>query len=135
MIKPPKILEIKSDTSELIKVEDFLKETFKYYHLPGSNFNRIYLCVSEAVINSIEHGNKNDRNKTVTIEMHFRKEELKVIVKDEGEGFDVTRLTDPTIKSNIRKETGRGIHIIRTYCDNIEFKRNKSLIRFKMNCR
>ncbi len=134
MIKPPKILVIKSDTSELKKVEGFLWEAFEYYHLPGRNFNKIYLCISEAVINSIEHGNKNDKDKEISVEIECNAEELKVIIKDEGEGFNVANLLDPTRESNIKRESGRGIHIIRTYCDKIEFKRNKSFIHFKMDC-
>lgn len=125
---------IKSDTSELIKVEEFLKETFEYYHVSADNFKRVYLCISEAVINSIEHGNKNDKNKTVSVEVHCNDAELKVIVKDEGEGFDITSLFDPTVGNNIKRESGRGIHIIKAYCDRIEFKRNKSFIRFKIDC-
>jgi serine/threonine-protein kinase RsbW len=134
VVKPPKILVIKSDTSELIKVEEFLKETFEYYHLAKDNFRRVYLCLSEAVINSIEHGNENDKNKDVTIEVQCDESELNFMVKDEGEGFDVEDIDDPTKVNNIKKESGRGIHIIRAYCDKIEFKRNKSFIRFKMDC-
>ena len=134
MIKPPKILIIKSDTSELIRVEEFLKEAFEFYHVPKENFKKVYLCLSEAVINSIEHGNKNDKDKEVVIEVRCKDEELKVVVKDEGEGFDIEDIVDPTSGNNIKKESGRGIHIIRAYCDKIEFKRNKSFIRFKMNC-
>ncbi len=134
MIKPPKILVIKSDTSELKKVEIFLRDILKFYGLPKSNFYRIYLCVSEAVINSIEHGNKSDENKKVNIEVQCEGKELNITIKDEGKGIDIEKITDPTEKSNLKKESGRGIHIIRSYCDKYEFEKNKSFIRFKMDC-
>ena len=133
VIKPPKILKIKSNTSELKKVEVFLKETLIYYKLTENEFNRVLLCVSEAVINSIEHGNKFDNNKKVSLELAGDNNELNVIVRDEGEGYDITKLTNPTLKHNIKKESGRGIHIIKSYCDKIEVNKNESLIRFKMN--
>ena len=133
VIKPPKILKIKSDTSELKKVEVFLKETFTYYQLAENEFNRVLLCVSEAVINSIEHGNKFDNNKTVSLEVVGDNNELNVIVRDEGEGYDITKLANPTLKHNIKKESGRGIHIIKSYSDKIEVNKNESLIRFKIS--
>ena len=133
VIKPPKILKIKSDTSELKKVEVFLKETFIYYQLAENEFNRVFLCVSEAVMNSIEHGNKFDYNKTVSLEVVGENNELNVIVRDEGEGYDITKLANPTLKHNIKKESGRGIHIIKSYSDKIEVNKNESLIRFKIS--
>lgn len=135
MIKPPKIFVIKSNTSELKNVETFLKEVFNYYRLPKQSFNRVLLCVSEAVINAIEHGNKNDENKTVSIEIVCENEKFNVIIKDEGEGFDISKLPSPISKSNIKKESGRGIHIIKSYCEKMEVNKNKSLIRFKINCK
>ena len=135
MIKPPKIFVIKSNTSELKNVETFLKEVFNYYQLPKQSFNRVLLCVSEAVINAIEHGNKNDENKTVSIEIVCENEKFNVIIKDEGEGFDISKLPSPIAKNNIKKESGRGIHIIKSYCEKMEVNKNKSLIRFKINCK
>lgn len=134
MIKPSKILVIKSDTSELRKVEVFIREALDFFELPKSNFYKIYLCVSEAVINSIEHGNKGDFSKEVRIEVLCQEEELNIIIKDEGEGIDADDIADPTATNNIKKESGRGIHIIRSYCDRFEFDKNKSFIRFKMDC-
>ena len=41
-------------------------------------------------------------------------------IKDEGEGFDVSRVPDPTRDENILKEHGRGIYIIRSLVDEFE---------------
>ena len=133
MITPPKILVIKSKTSELEKVECFLKETFEYYQLPGQSFNKVFLCISEAVVNSIEHGNKYNENKSVSIEITCKKNEFNVIIKDEGEGFDIYKIPNPTLEDNIRKESGRGLFIIKSYCDKMEVNKNESFIHFKMD--
>ena len=135
MIKPPKIIVIKSKTSELKKVEIFLKEAFEFYQIPKKNFNSVFLCISEAVVNSIEHGNNYDEEKNVSVEVACDKKEFIVTVSDEGKGFDMSALPDPTQKSNIKKESGRGIHIIKSYCETMEVVKNRSLIRFKMNCK
>lgn len=57
---PPKTIIIKSVNSELPKVEEFIKDYFKEYNISNKYFNKVWLCVSEAVINSIQHGNRND---------------------------------------------------------------------------
>ncbi len=135
MIKrPPKILVIKSDKSELKKVESFLKDIFKEYNVNQINFNKIYLCVSEAVINSIKHGNKKDNSKNVTIEAAFSENEIIVHVEDEGEGFDMEKINEPTSKENIRSESGRGIFIIKNLSKNMEYNEKGNRIQFKIEC-
>jgi serine/threonine-protein kinase RsbW len=133
--KPPKKIVIKSKTSELIKVERFLKEFFDECCVPKESFNKVFLCLSEAVINSIEHGNNNDVNKEVYIFADCVSKSLKVKIKDQGIGFDHKEIPDPTKNENLRKESGRGIHIMKSLSDNIEYKKNEISILFKIDCK
>lgn len=128
MSKNSEILAIKSDKKELEKVEKFLQEIFEMENLPNQCFNKVYLCISEAVINSIEHGNKNDRTKEVDIQINCSRGNLCIEVHDQGDGFDYELVEDPTTKENIKRETGRGIHIMKSLCSQVEFKnRGKSV--------
>ena len=131
--KPPKKLIIKSDTSEMPKVERFLKDFFVECGLQKESFNTVFLCLSEAVINSIEHGNNNDINKEVHIFADCLSKTLKVKIKDQGQGFDHKKIADPTKKENLRKESGRGIHIIKSLSDKIEYNKNEISILFKID--
>jgi serine/threonine-protein kinase RsbW len=128
-----KILNIKSNRTELKKVEHFLSDFFIDNKLSLKEFNKVLLCVSEAVVNSIDHGNQNDKNKNIFIEIRCVNKNIDVKVKDEGCGFDYSNLEDPTKKENLRKETGRGIHIIRSLCDEVEFRNKGNCVRFKVN--
>ena len=132
---PPKILVIKSEISELKKVEDFLMEVFKEYDVSQQYFNKIYLCLSEAVLNSIKHGNKSNKSKNVEIEVECIDKEVKVKVEDEGEGFDVNKVGDPTCKENLRNESGRGIFIIRKMSNKLEYNEKGNRIQFKIECK
>jgi serine/threonine-protein kinase RsbW len=132
---PPKILVIKSEISELKKVEDFLMEVFKEYDVSQQYFNKIYLCLSEAVLNSIKHGNKSNKSKNVEIEVECMDKEVKVKVEDEGEGFDVNKVENPTTKENIRNESGRGIFIIRKMSNKLEYNEKGNRIQFKIECK
>lgn len=131
--KPPKILVIKSDTSELHNVEEFIKELFTENNISDKYFNKVFLCVSEAVVNSIRHGNKNDCNKEVSIFADCHAETISVEIKDEGDGFNIEEVSDPTKLENIKKESGRGLHIIKSLSEQIECNRNS--IQFKIECK
>jgi serine/threonine-protein kinase RsbW len=44
-----------------------------------------------------------------------------ISVIDEGEGFDHSRLPNPLDPTNILKDHGRGVYIIRQYMDDVSF--------------
>jgi serine/threonine-protein kinase RsbW len=133
MNKLPEILAIKSDKKELEKVRKFLLQIFEKEELPQECFNKVYLCISEAVINSIEHGNKNNRDKQVDIRINCMKGNICIEVHDEGDGFDYELVEDPTLKNNIRKETGRGIHIMKSLCNKVEFRNQGKSVEIKID--
>ena len=128
----PKILKIKSDKSELKKVNEFLSEIFMKHNLPQKKFNNVFLCISEAVINSIEHGNNNNSNILVSIGIDSFLNKIHINIKDDGEGFDFRKVEDPTCSENVKKETGRGIHIIKSLSDNVEYNEKGNSVRFKI---
>ena len=130
-----KILVIKSDKSELRKVENFLSDIFNEYDLSWNKFNKTVLCVSEAVINSIEHGNKYDKRKAVTIQLNCTEDELHVEVYDEGDGFNLDSIEDPTLNTNIKRESGRGIHIIKSLSDSIKYNNKGNSVQLKIECK
>jgi len=133
--KPPKILVIKSDVDELKKVEDFIINIFNENKLELKYFNKIYLCVSEAVLNSIKHGNKNDLKKNVLIKIACNTEQFKIQVEDEGDGFDINKIKDPTKRRNIKNEEGRGIFIITKLSERIEYNKKGNLVQFNIDCK
>lgn len=133
MSKNRKILIINSDKSKLIKVQGFINEIFSQFNIPKKYFNKVFLCVSEAVVNSIEHGNKNEFNKEVAIHVDCKIKSLDVKVSDEGEGFNYHELEDPTCAENIKNESGRGLHIIKSFSETIKYVYEDKCIQFKIN--
>ncbi len=133
--RPPKILVIKSDVSELKKVEYFLINIFNENGFDKKYFNKIYLCVSEAVVNAIKHGNRNDLKKHVFIAVNCTLQDISVEIEDEGNGFDLNNVKDPTTKENLNNESGRGIFIIRKLSNKIEYNEKGNRIQFKIECK
>ena len=104
----------------MLKVEKFLLNIFRERKISKNCYNKVYLCVSEAVVNSIEHGNKSDKRKEVKIQINCKSDIIILEVSDEGEGFNVETVEDPTKKENIRKETGRGIFKMKSLSNSVE---------------
>lgn len=115
---------LKSDRSEVSRIEDLLGEINSELKLEMERFINFQIAASEALVNAIVHGNKEDAGKKVYVDISYSDKELEVKIKDEGAGFDVNKVPDPTNEENILKENGRGIYIIRSLVD--EFKCDSS---------
>lgn len=113
--------EIASDPDLMPEVEQFVLDVAAEVGLNQNKYNNIALAVSEAISNSIKHGNKNDKSKKVSIKIKVEDEKMIVSLKDEGTGFDPNIIPDPTQPENILKESGRGVHIMRSLLDDLKF--------------
>ncbi|HMS65862.1 MAG TPA: ATP-binding protein [Ignavibacteria bacterium] len=117
-------LILKSDRNEIPKFDSLLEHVNGEFNLAMEKFINLQIACSEALINAIVHGNKENKDKSVYIIIEYDDYILCVKIKDEGSGFDVSKLPDPTSNENILKEHGRGIFIIRSLVD--DFKCNSS---------
>jgi len=81
----------------------------------------IKLAMEEAVTNAIKHGNRFDKSKKVTIRYSCNHKTFTMSVRDEGRGFDLTQVPDPTSPENITLPYGRGIMLMTAYMDRVEY--------------
>lgn len=81
---------------------------------------QIELAVHESLINAIAHGNRNDPNKSVRVRYSIYVNRLEVRVRDQGGGFDVSRVADPLAEENLLNVSGRGIFLIRSFMDDFQ---------------
>lgn len=131
----PNILVISSHKSELRIVEKFIKKIFSFYDFTLDCYNNVLLCISEATLNAIVHGNKNDHKKKVELAVNCKNHLISVKITDEGEGFDYNTLPDPTRKENILRESGRGIHIIKSVAKSVSFNEKGNSLQFEIECK
>ena len=113
--------EIISDPDLMPEVEKFLIGIAKENNLKEEKHNSLTLSASEAISNSIVHGNKLDETKKVYIKVIVNDDEMKIIFKDEGTGFNPDNVQDPTDPENILKDSGRGIHIMKSFIDELKY--------------
>ncbi|MEX2483666.1 MAG: ATP-binding protein [Brumimicrobium sp.] len=117
-----------SSIDNLSLAETLVDEVCKKCSVHEDNYGNILIAVTEAVNNAIKHGNKNDLNKEVSISVVETDSDIKFRILDQGLGFDFTNLPDPTSPENIEKESGRGIFLMKSLADNVEFENNGSQV-------
>jgi serine/threonine-protein kinase RsbW len=116
-------LEIESDPNNLLTVEEFVNYFAREVGIKEEKISGLILSVTEATTNAIIHGNKKDIDKKVRIIVTVEEgKKLKVVVKDEGRGFDPSKIPDPTKPENLLKDSGRGLYLMRVYMDEIHYK-------------
>jgi serine/threonine-protein kinase RsbW len=115
-------LKIPSLVENVRIVESFIEDAKEKYSFNDDVFGNIMIAVTESVNNAIIHGNKCDKNKDVFISMNVLQKALKFTIKDQGTGFDIESLPDPTAPENLLKPGGRGIFLIKHLADEVEFE-------------
>ena len=82
------------------------------------------LVLTEAITNAICHANANDPKKHIQVQISATEKNLSIKVFDEGEGFDLKKLTADEVKETA--ECGRGIQIIHRLMDKVAYRRSNS---------
>ena len=82
----------------------------------------IGLSLRESVTNAIQHGNKLDEGKRVGVRFEIEPDRLVILVQDQGEGFDESKLPDPRAPENLLKPSGRGVFYVRSFMDDVSFR-------------
>lgn len=130
-----KTLVLNSSFEEMERLQPYVEELQKWADFGNDDFNRIMLALSEAVNNAIIHGNNQDPDKKVYINVSLEDRSLTLSVRDEGEGFDPASIPDPLKEENLLKEGGRGIYLIKQYADDVRFSEEgrKVVITFHLH--
>ena len=110
-------------TDFCIIVLNHLKDILK---IDEDTFFKIEISLREAVNNAIVHGNGKDLNKKVKVEYDWNKEKIRIKVKDESKkAVDFEKVEKNLEENDLLSFSGRGILIMRSYMDRVDFKYNK----------
>lgn len=122
-------LDLPSDTAGISDLEHFLESRKEAFDLGEEVYGNILVALTEAVINGMVHGNKQDKAKQVQIAVDKNESQIEFTVSDEGVGFDYENLPDPTAPENIMNAGGRGVFLMRRLADEVEFEAEGSEVR------
>lgn len=127
------MLKLTSHPRTIAEIETFVERLAQQYKLGPDLHGNILISLTEAVNNAIIHGNCNDESKTVHIQLRKQKNKLAILVSDEGCGFNVQNLPDPTAPENVFKIGGRGVFLMKELSDKIRFFNNGSTVEMQFN--
>jgi serine/threonine-protein kinase RsbW len=128
-------LQLPSRIDSITTLENFIDNLSVRYKLGDEIYANVLTCVSEAVVNAITHGNKENPDKKVYINLEVVEDKRLIFtISDEGEGFDFNNIPDPTAPENIENLTGRGVFIIKRLADQCIFnsKGNELELHFRI---
>ena len=110
---PSRIVYVKSVSNKVL-------ESLSFLNLDNDFLTEIRLCIEEAVINAIKHGNKLQTQKLATISYKLQNRRLEISVSDEGEGFD------PATR-------GKGLILIFNFMDEVKFNEKGNIVMMVKN--
>ncbi len=109
-------IEIPSDLEYVQDVSRRIISVLQKFKIPENLLMDMRLVVEEAVVNAIRHGNQFASDRFVLVEYKVDPSQISISVKDEGEGFDYDSVE------------GKGLRLIKSIADKVEFSRGGSQI-------
>ncbi|MDE3057282.1 MAG: ATP-binding protein [Bacteroidota bacterium] len=128
-------MTIASEPENIHRVETFLRKVKKAERLSNEKYHRLLVVVTEAVNNSITHGNKRNPAHKVHVVCTTQKGVLTVKVRDEGEGFDPRALPDPLHPENLLRESGRGVFLMKQMMDSVSYNETGNEVTMTLRMR
>ncbi|WP_051129991.1 ATP-binding protein [Pedobacter arcticus] len=115
-------LQLPSNSESVAVLENFIDDLVQKLEIGEDVYANLMTCLNEAITNAIYHGNKQNPDKKVYVNLDvILNKRLVFTVADEGEGFDFNNIPDPTDLDNLEKLTGRGVFIMKRLADQCIF--------------
>jgi serine/threonine-protein kinase RsbW len=125
-------LTMRSEIKAISPLVDQLMPLVRAGHCVSGDDCDVEVAFREALANAVLHGNERDTRKKVHVSCRIRPgEELSIVIRDEGNGFDPARIPDPTAVDNVTSENGRGIFLMKMFMDAVSFEQGGCEIRLQ----
>jgi len=123
---------VASTIEAISPVVDQLMHSLKTSCCPPEQEIAVEMVLREALANAIVHGNHEDLHKKVRVCCACdAKRGMLIVVKDQGEGFDPSKIPSPLARQSILSEHGRGIFLINLLMDEVQFQKGGTEIRMR----
>lgn len=118
-----------------------------------ADVTRIGVALEEALVNALYHGNleigselrgENDeayyalvakrrneppyRDRKIFVRAVFTRQEAAFVIRDQGPGFDLSKLPDPDDPSALERASGRGLLLMRAFMDEVSYDATGSAV-------
>jgi serine/threonine-protein kinase RsbW len=122
-------LELPSDLTLMNSVLEYLLDRVDKLGLIQIEQSNLFVALDEAFVNAVKHGNRNDPGKLLRVTAELSAREAIFTIEDEGDGFDVREIPDPTDPANLFKSSGRGVLLIYNIMDEVEYSRGGAKLK------
>ena len=120
-----------SEVTAISRFVDKLMPLLSDWGCVDEGVSDVEIALREALANAIVHGNQEDPRKYVHVTCRCEPGEVSIAVRDEGKGFDVNRVPDPTAPENVGLVHGRGIHVMRALMDDVRFEDGGAVVHMR----
>ncbi len=146
-----------NDRSLIPPLVSYLQEHFARMGIcDESDVTRVGIALDEAFVNALFHGNlgldstlreiDNDTyhrlasqrmkehpycERRIFVSVRMDRHAAEVTVRDQGCGFNPQDLPDPTDPANLERVSGRGVLLMRTFMDQVEFSENGTRVTMR----
>jgi serine/threonine-protein kinase RsbW len=103
-------------------------EKLRSQKLAEEDLFNIKLSLEESLVNAVKYGNNNDPGLFVDFSLEIKGDLVTIKIKDQGSGFDFANVLDPTREENLERTSGRGIFLIKSLMDKVEYSEGGSRI-------
>ncbi|MBI4613247.1 MAG: ATP-binding protein [Planctomycetes bacterium] len=107
---------LEEKTPIISRILDILREE---RFINGDEEMQVRLCLDEAIINAMKHGNNFDEEKKVRIRVFADTYRWAIRIHDEGKGFTPEDVPDVNDPESLFLERGRGILLITEFMDQV----------------
>ena len=126
-------LELPSDVRLIDTAVSYLVTRCREYGFSGSRLTlNLRVGMAEALANAMIYGNGRDPSKRVRLEVDLGPEHISVRVEDQGAGFNPAHVPDPTLPEHLEATGGRGLFLIRSLMDEVNFNECGNCIRLTL---
>ncbi len=126
--------EIPSVLNLMHSVLDYLVKRVEKLGIVNPEKSNLFVALDEAFVNAVKHGNKFDATKNVRVVASVTPKEARFTIEDEGEGFDVSAIPDPTDLENLFKTSGRGVMFMYNIMDEVVYNEKGNRITMVKKC-
>lgn len=124
------VLELPSDLRIIEAAVTYLVDRLRTFQFGGSRLDLNFrVGLTEALANAVLYGNGSDPEKSVRVEVSLDSSRAVIRVVDQGNGFDPSRVPDPTHPDNLHRSGGRGLFLLRQLMDEVEYNDRGNAVR------
>jgi len=118
-------ITLAADKTAIDPVVRGVMDLVKQNHCAAGKEDAIEVALTEALANAVVHGADADPSKIVECDVACdEKQQILIVVRDPGKGFDPAAIPSPVQGQNIYSEHGRGIYLINQLMDEVKFLKN-----------